>query len=140
MALVKSILYTLAALGLYGTWGLSALNGTLGRLLTVLHQSSMLPGSDVPLLTRFTGIYWPIDYLIDVLVVFFWQIVDGSKVTSSVFGLYFAGQHVAVITALYVNSYRAGNVGRWCTGQVYCSKQYCYNRLLTWHPEPHFGC
>lgn len=103
---LKWILYSLAFLGLYGTWVRSALNGTLLILFKALHVTGSLPGTKVAIKTSFTGIYWPIDYLLDVLILFFWQAVDGSHPSTSLFGLYFAGQHVAVITTLYIDSYK----------------------------------
>lgn len=83
------------------------MNGTLLHLFTALHAQETLPGTTFPFRTRLTGIYWPIDYLLDVLIGFFWQAVDGSHPTASLVGLYFAGQHASVVTTLLVDSYRA---------------------------------
>jgi len=101
----------LALLGTYGTWIRSLLNGTLHHLFRALHITGTLPGTaSTPLKTTFTGIYWPIDYLLDVLVLFFYQAVDGSHPGTSLFGLYFATQYVPVIVSLYVDGFRAGKV------------------------------
>lgn len=104
--LQKVFLYSLAILGLYGTWIRSALNGTLLILLKALHVTGVLPDTKIPIKTQLTGIYWPVDYLLDVLILFFWQAVDGSHPSTSIFGLYFAGQHTAVIATLYIDSYK----------------------------------
>lgn len=106
-------LYILAFLGFYGTWIRSALNGSLAILFQSLHVTGTLPGGQLPLKTSLTGIYWPLDYLLDMLIVFFWQSVDGSHPSTSLFGLYFAGQHIAVIAALYVDSYKYDRVQSW---------------------------
>ena len=106
---LKTILSFLGVLGLWGTWGRSAINGTLNLLFDALHTTGILPGTQTPIKTSFTGIYFPIDYLLDVLILFFWQAVDGSHPTTSLFGLYFASQHVSVITTLYMDTYRNKN-------------------------------
>ncbi|KAH7383547.1 hypothetical protein BKA64DRAFT_760312 [Cadophora sp. MPI-SDFR-AT-0126] len=99
-------LYILGFLGFYGTWIRSALNGTLLILFRSLHVTGTLPGGELPLKSSLTGIYWPVDYLLNMLIVFFWQAVDGSHPSTSLFGLYFAGQHLAIIVTLYVDSYK----------------------------------
>ncbi|PVH77051.1 hypothetical protein DL98DRAFT_464083 [Cadophora sp. DSE1049] len=106
-------LYTLGFLGFYGTWIRSALNGTLSILFGSLHVTGTLPGGELPLKTSLTGIYWPLDYLLNMLIVFFWQAVDGSHPSTSLFGLYFAGQHLAVIVTLYVDSYKTKKAQSW---------------------------
>lgn len=71
-------LYTLGLLGFYRTWIRSALNGPLSIVFTSLHVTGTLPGGGLPLKTSLTGIYWPLDYLLNMLIVFFWQVADGS--------------------------------------------------------------
>ncbi|KAH7330450.1 hypothetical protein BKA65DRAFT_539587 [Rhexocercosporidium sp. MPI-PUGE-AT-0058] len=106
-------LYTLGFLGFYGTWIRSGLNGTLSILFRSLHVTGTLLGSELPLKTRITGIYWPLDYLLDMLIAFFWQAVDGSHPSTSLFALYFAAQHIAVIVSMYVDSYKSNRVQSW---------------------------
>lgn len=109
------LLYALALLGFYNTWGRSAIDGTLVLLFKALHGSKTysLPGTDSLLRTTITGIRWPIDYLLNVLVVFFWQAVDGSHPSTSVIGIYFLGQYFSILTSFYVNSWRSDNKARW---------------------------
>lgn len=104
---VRPFVITLAVLGLYGTWVRSLLNGTLAILFTALHRTGALPGTNATIRTRYTGIYWPLDYLLEVLVLFFWQAVDGSHPPTTLFALYFAGQHIAVIATMYIDSSRS---------------------------------
>ncbi|KXJ87202.1 hypothetical protein Micbo1qcDRAFT_208234 [Microdochium bolleyi] len=99
--------------GFYGTWVRSLLNGTLASIFHALHVSGVLPGTDLALSTTLTGIYWPFDYLLDILILFFCNAVDGSYPPTSVFGLWFAGQHTAVITILYLDCYRSGPKFSW---------------------------
>lgn len=110
---LKAFVYTLGVLGLYGTWGRTIVDGTLFRLLDALHGGKpfIMPGTTAePLRTSITGVYWPIDYLLNMLILFFWQAVDGSHPTTSAVALYFAGQHLSLLTLLYVDSLRYGNV------------------------------
>jgi len=111
----KRVLYMFAILGLYNTWGRSAIDGTLTSLLKALHgpKPYTLPGTDCALKTSITGIRWPIDYFLDVLIVFFWQAVDGSHPTTSAIGIYFLGQYTSILTCFYIDSFRLGNARSW---------------------------
>jgi hypothetical protein len=108
--MLKSVFCLLGLLGTAGTWGRSLIDGTLVNLLQALHGGPeyILPGTKEALRTTFTGIYWPIDYLLDVLVVFFWEAVDGSHPATSVIGIYFLGQYFSILTGFYVDSFRHG--------------------------------
>lgn len=106
---LKTTLYFLSALGTYHTWGRSILDGSFSHLLTALHGPNLpylLPETNSPLLTRITGIYWPVDYLLNILVVFFWEAVDGSHPATSAVGIYFLAQYMSVLTGIYVDSAR----------------------------------
>ncbi|KAI1136391.1 hypothetical protein F5Y05DRAFT_107433 [Hypoxylon sp. FL0543] len=107
----KAALYILGLVGTLGTWGRTIADGSLFRLYTALHgnDSYILPVTDYALKTSFTGIYWPIDYLLDVLVIFFWESVDGSHPDSSAIGAYFLGQFFPILVTFYVNHLRGGN-------------------------------
>ena len=118
---LRAVVYTLGILGLYGTWGRTIVDGTLLRLLNALHgrKPFIMPGTTAePLRTSITGVYWPIDYLLNMLILFFWEAVDGSHPTTSAVALYFAGQHLSIVTLLYVDSLRYGNAGKWTIGYV----------------------
>lgn len=111
----KLIFYGLAALGLYNTWGRSVLDGTLMRLHQALdgEKPFILPGTNSPLKTRITAIRYPVDYLIDILIVFFWQAVDGSHPSTSIVGIYFLTQYYSILTSFYIDSFRLGNARVW---------------------------
>ncbi|KAJ5329224.1 hypothetical protein N7452_009614 [Penicillium brevicompactum] len=112
---LKTTLYLLSALGTYHTWGRSILDGSFSHLLTALHGPNLpylLPETNSPLLTRITGIYWPVDYLLNILVVFFWEAVDGSHPATSAVGIYFLAQYMSVLTGIYVDSARQNQLVR----------------------------
>ncbi|PKX89960.1 uncharacterized protein P174DRAFT_412656 [Aspergillus novofumigatus IBT 16806] len=111
---LEPVLYMLSVLGTYHTWGRTVLDGSLSHLLTALHGSKpyILPGTESPLRTRITGIYWPVDYLLDVLIVFFWEAVDGSHPATSAVGIYFLAQYFSLLTGVYVDSLRLGQSGK----------------------------
>ena len=110
----KLALAVFGFLGFYNTWGRTIINGTLVRLLTAIHGGPYeLPGTDAMVMrTSFTGIYWPIDWICNVMIVFFWEVVDGSHPTTTAIGLYFIGQHLSIVTTMYVDSYRSGHKGK----------------------------
>ncbi|KAL9597887.1 MAG: hypothetical protein Q9219_004840 [cf. Caloplaca sp. 3 TL-2023] len=111
-------LYTLGALGFYGTWGRAFIDGTIQRLINALHGSELhlMTGTEEPLRTTITGLYWPVDYFLNVLILFFWEAVDGSHPTTSLVAFYFAGQHLSIVVAQYVHSYRRGSLANWKLG------------------------
>ena len=105
-----TILYVLGLLGTLGTWGRAAADGTLVHLFYALHGADeyILRGAKAAALRKsFTGIYWPIDYLLDVLVIFFWEAVDGSHPATSAIGIYFLGQLFPILIAFYMDNLRA---------------------------------
>ncbi|KAI9369637.1 hypothetical protein BJX61DRAFT_536280 [Aspergillus egyptiacus] len=107
---LKPALYALVALGTFSTWGRTVLDGSLAHLLTAMHGSKpyLLPGTEAPLRTRIIGIYWPVDYLLDILIVFFWEAVDGSHPGTSAIGIYFLAQYFSVLTGFYIDGLRQG--------------------------------
>lgn len=109
------VFYGLAILGFYYTWGRTVIDGSLSQLLNALHGEKLyiFPGTNSALKTYITGIYWPLDYLLNVLVVFFWEAVDGSHPTTSVIGIYFLGQYISILMTLYIDSSRLGNAKTW---------------------------
>lgn len=109
------VFYGLAVLGFCYTRGRTVVDGSLGYLLKALHGENLyiLPGTNSALRTSVTGIYWPFDYLLNVLIVFFWEAVDGPHPTSSTIGIYFLGQYFSILMTLYIDSSRLGNARRW---------------------------
>jgi hypothetical protein len=100
--------HLLAIGGTATLWMRSILDGTVPSIFAALHSSEpyVLPGTNSVLQTRITGIYWPIDYLLNVLVVFFWEAVDGSHPAASAIGIYFLIQYFAILTMLLVEQSR----------------------------------
>lgn len=70
---MQSLLYILGLVGFLGTWGRTTADGTLGHLLHALYGADpyILPGTQSALIRKFTGLF-PVGYLLDMLVVFFW--------------------------------------------------------------------
>ncbi|KAL8835384.1 MAG: hypothetical protein Q9176_006955 [Flavoplaca citrina] len=108
---MKLFFYTFGLLGLLGTWGRASLDGTLVHLFDALHgsQGYVLPGTNSPLRESFTGIYWPVDYMLRVLVVVFWEAVDGSRPGTSAVGFYFLGQLFPILVGFYLDYCRRGH-------------------------------
>lgn len=106
---IRIILYVLGLLGTIGTWGRTAADGTAAHLFQALHGADeyILPGTKTALRKSFTGIRWPIDYQLGILVIFFWEAVDGSHPATSAIGIYFLGQLFPIIVAFYVDGSRA---------------------------------
>lgn len=104
-------LVLLSAIGFYLTWYLVYNNGTLDLMTQTLHHGShLLPGTKAPLKQAFTGVN-RIDHQLTVMVLFFWEQVDGSLPNASLFCFMFAGEAVAIWILIYVESQRLGN--RW---------------------------
>lgn len=80
------------------------------HLFDAFHGSKkyMLPGTSSLLIRKLTGMYWPVDYLLNVLVVFFWEAVDGSRPGTSVVGIYFLGQLFPIMVTFYLDFFRQG--------------------------------
>lgn len=107
----QAFLILLAAFGFYTTWYLIYNNGTSDMMEQIRDQGPhLLPGTKAPLKRDFTGVK-PIDYQLTVLVLFFWEQVDGSLPNASLFCFMFAGQAVAAWTLIYVEGQRRSN--RW---------------------------
>ena len=105
---MKYIFYALGLLGLLNTWGRLAIDGTLLHLFHALHGAKdyILPDTTSLLHRNFTGIYWPIDYLLNILIVFFWEAVDGSHPATSAIGIYFLSQLFPILVAFYTEYFR----------------------------------
>ncbi|KAI0857766.1 hypothetical protein F4860DRAFT_527569 [Xylaria cubensis] len=110
--LTTPVLCTLSLLGSLQLWGRAAMDGTLEHLFYALHgpMPYNLPSTRSLLKESFTGMYWPFDYLLNILVVFFWEVADGSHPDASAVGIYFLGQYLAVLLIFYLDSCRTGLV------------------------------
>ncbi|GKZ33987.1 hypothetical protein AbraIFM66950_004118 [Aspergillus brasiliensis] len=103
----KSLLIALGAVGVLGTWGRTALDGSTELLTKVLDDpNGQLPGTQVLLQRTFTGIRIPIDHIISTLVVFWYEAVDGSHPSSTAVALYFLGQLLPCLVIIYTNAQR----------------------------------
>lgn len=107
--IVKVLLLVLSIIGVFGTWILVQRNGALS-LLEQIASRKLLPGTNQPLQKSFTGIK-AVDDQLKILVIFFWQVVDGSTPTSSLQSLHFEGQVIAGWVLCMLEGLRDGN--RW---------------------------
>jgi hypothetical protein len=106
--MIKPALYLLGLLGTLQLWGRTVVDGTLAHLLSALHGPSQyrFPGTKIHL-NSFTRVL-PVDYFLSILVVFFWEVADGSHPASSAIGLYFLGQFFSIVTIVYLEHLRLG--------------------------------
>ncbi|OJJ96410.1 hypothetical protein ASPACDRAFT_1890833 [Aspergillus aculeatus ATCC 16872] len=107
-AQAESVLYVVGLVGMLGTWGRSALDGSTALLLRALDGSKpyILPGTEATLRRNFTGIRYPLDCTLSVLVAFWYEAIDGSHPAASAVSLYFLGQLLPCIVIAYVNGLR----------------------------------
>ena len=70
----------------------------------------LLPGTKAPVRTVYTGVP-AIDYQLAVLAVFFWENVDGSSPSASLYCFHFATQVACGWPLFMIESLRRGN--RW---------------------------
>lgn len=68
----------------------------------------ILPGTDAPLKTSYTGIGM-LDYQLTVLTLFFWELIDGSRPDASLLCFHFAGQITAGWGLFTMEALRPGN-------------------------------
>lgn len=99
------------AFGIISMYGLAYRNGYFNALIRLRDQGPhFLPGSDVPILTRFTGI-GPLDKVLTLAGVMFANITDGTTPQLSLYAFQFAGQLVPVFTVILIEGNREGNRG-----------------------------
>lgn len=106
---LKLCLLALSAAGFYTTWYLFYCNGTRSLMVHVRDVGPpILPGTDAPLKTSYTGI-GKLDYQLTVLTLFFWELIDGSLPNASLLCFHFVGQISAGWGLLMMEALRAGN-------------------------------
>jgi hypothetical protein len=102
----------LALLGGCGTFSLGASNGTFDTLTALLgHDDPKFPGTEDPLLMRYTG-FKPLDHQLAALVVFFAPVVDVKNPALNLFAIWGLGQFGAIWTLMVMESMRMGNKGK----------------------------
>lgn len=97
-------------IGLVGTLrihGRARADGSTALLLEALDSPTpyILPGTDSILTSTFTG-FKPLDYILRLLVLFWWETLDGSHPDTSAIGLYFLGQLLPCIVIVYLDALR----------------------------------
>ena len=109
---VQATLLLSSILGFYTTWYLFYANGSVTFMTDIRETAgnAWLPAKEARLREVYTG-YKAIDYQLTVLVLFFWQLIDGSSPHAALHGFHFAGQIVAGWGLMMMEGRRAGN--RW---------------------------
>lgn len=106
---LKLCLLNLSIAGVYTTWYLFYYNGTHSLMMHVRDVGPrILPGTNAPLKTSYTGIEM-LDYQLTVLTLYFWELIDGSRPNASLLCFHFAGQITAGWGLLMMEALRAGN-------------------------------
>lgn len=107
----KAALVFLSAAGYYTTWYFIFNNGTIDHVAHVRKlDPQLLPGTKEPVRTVYTGVP-AIDHQLTFLTLFFWEIVNGSHPSASLFSFYFATQVASGWGLLVIEGLRPGN--RW---------------------------
>lgn len=103
----KTLLCALGVVGFLGTHGRTGADGSTALITEALDSPTPydLPGTHFALRKTFTGIP-PVDFIIRMLVLFWWETIDGSHPTTSAIGLYFLGQLLPCIVVTYLNALR----------------------------------
>lgn len=73
-------------------------------------HAQTLPGLDVPLRTRYTGLA-PLDQLLTTLTVFFWPVGDGSQPALTLHSVAFSGTFASAWILVTLESWRQGSAG-----------------------------
>ena len=107
----KLALLCLSAAGYYAVWYILLNNGTTDYMSHIRDFGPrVLPGTKAPLRTVYSGVP-AIDYQLTVLALLFWETVDGSHPSASLFCFHFAMQIVCGWGLLMIEGLRHGN--RW---------------------------
>ncbi|KAL1620252.1 hypothetical protein SLS56_009744 [Neofusicoccum ribis] len=104
------LLPALAAAGVMTTMVFSFNNNMFPRITEIIEDpaSTTLPGTDVPLTREWTGVD-RIDRQLTVLLIFFWQLLDGRYPQATLQGVHFFGQMGAFWTLMQLEAKREGN-------------------------------
>lgn len=106
---LQAIVVVLGLLGCLATWGRTIADGSFALLNAAMaDEHYTLPGTSHRPLRVYSGIP-PLDYLARVLVLFFWEAIDGSHPKTSAAGIYMAGQMAPVIVTQYLDALRRGH-------------------------------
>ncbi|KAG9240886.1 hypothetical protein BJ878DRAFT_545790 [Calycina marina] len=109
---VLVVLPVLLILGAHCTYGIGAKNGHFKEIFELVSaDDALFPGSNSPLLRRYTG-FERIDHQLQVLVTFFSPVVDAENRDLMLFCIFGAGQFGGAWTLMMMESFRLGNTGR----------------------------
>ena len=107
---VEALLLLISATGYYTLFYLSKQNTFLSRLQDAF-KKGFLPGTTAAIRTSLTGVP-AIDRQLQILLMFFYPTIDGSRPAASIQLAHFGGQVVAAWGLLMLEASRTGNKGR----------------------------
>jgi len=127
LTLSRVIMPSLILLGGYSLHIFSDSNGLFPQIVSY-RSKNILPTPTTSTVASFpesfTG-YDPPDGLLATLLVFFWPLVNGENPGAGLISFLFAGQAVAIWTAVVLEASRKGNRGRIIS---------LYESIFTYHP------
>ncbi|KAK3941974.1 hypothetical protein QBC46DRAFT_352834 [Diplogelasinospora grovesii] len=100
------------AFGLNSMFGQVCRNGWVGAVIGIFTSAdpnrAVLPGSAIPVLRVYTR-FRPLDELLALANIMFWNVVDGSTPQLSLYAIQFGGQLVPIYAAMMIEGLREGN-------------------------------
>ena len=109
LLLTKTSLLLVSAYGWYALYGFGYNNGSL-PMVSEQRRTGLLGDTGISYNHSFTGVP-RVDQHLNILLTFFWPLVDGTRPDASLHSFYFAGQGIAIWMATQIESLRKGN--RW---------------------------
>ncbi|KAL4865152.1 hypothetical protein BDV12DRAFT_211221 [Aspergillus spectabilis] len=103
----KAALCAVGLMGILGTWGRAIADGSMElQMQAVQSPIHILPGTQSALRRTITGIRYPVDFALNLLIVFWFEALDGSHPAASAVSLYFLGQLFPCALIVYLDSLR----------------------------------
>lgn len=104
----KILILAIGIIGVLGTLGRAFADGSMPLQMEAVDSPTpyILPGTQFSLRQTFTGIKYPIDNTLRMLVVFWFEALDGSHPAASGVSFYFMGQLFPCILVTYLNGLR----------------------------------
>ena len=134
LLLTKVTLLLLSVYGWYALFSFGYRNGFLA-MVSAQRETGRLGSHQILYNPSFIGIP-RVDQHLNVLLTFFWPLVDGSRPDASLHSFYFAGQGIAIWIATSIESLRAGNQGHVVSLLVETRQRSDLSHLLTCEAQP----
>jgi hypothetical protein len=110
--LAALLLTATVAYGVNSMFGQLFRTGWVDQVIHIMSSSdpnvAVLPGSETPILTHYTG-WYHLDQLMALANIMFANITDGSRPQLSLYAVQFAGQLVPIFAVMMIEGSRVGN-------------------------------